>query len=717
MMKRLNGFVVVVSLAVVGWVMISVVHAQTRDGARRAEQMETGAKASPVFPPPICFRDDLSEVIQRICDRLQFAGEPHYNVVKLAPNGAIRSIHLIVTETGEEVLTSYPYGTAFAASDERDFDVRMKVEELEGFLTVWSTLDATPGSLRAADDATPSPIGVASGLPIGWNNSVGVAPGQCLNYTIATPSNNVEQASFSSQNTASSTAEQIKVSATVSGAYGAFKASDTFSYSDNFQSSTNASNQYYNLFSLYTLNTTVSGDDPLNSQGQNAGSSFSTLCGTEYMSSVPVGMVATISINYGSSSQTTQTEISNSFKASVGLNSVSTAVSTSTKDTNATSYFKFSMIHYGGGTQAAAALNNAFAAENASNEAYYALCAAGNASACTQFTSNMGSGATKALNSFNSLVGDLSSATNPDLSFFETFPNGVAGANTTQLVTTAIPLTTNDVLNPYKSKLEQYVTLLNQIATLYNRTGTLNNAVSGGHFNPTSLIDLVSYLDELENVYKSDRTTLLSNLETCLAATRVNVKTACGPIINNTITNAYEWYASNGAHPNFFAQQNTLALQYTAAFASEAIPFPSVSLDVFYVDELPSFAIAGSNIAIAGEAALVSFADRTYIPELLNGSATPTDQPFVSFLVLEPGKPLSTNNVSTKVRDGANPSPFDWWSIGVFNPPSFRLRASPDYFFTTQACTPTFANPCAIDFTFAGAIDVVVHQQIQGLFD
>ena len=624
-MKRLNGFVVVCSMIAVGWMMISVVQAQTRDGETRAEQMEPGAhEASRVFPPPICFRDELSQVTQRLCDRIRFAGESHYNVVKLARSGVIRSVHLIVTETGEEVFTSYPYGIAFAAPNERDFEVRMKIEELEGFLEVWSTPDSTPGSLHASDDATPSPIGVASGLPIGWSNSVGVAPGQCLNYTIATPSNHVEQASFSSQNTASSTAEQIKVSATVSGAYGAFKASNTFSYSDNFQSSTNASNQYYNLFSLYTLNTTVSGDDPLNSQGQNAGSSFSTLCGTEYMSSVPVGMVATISINYGSSSQTTQTEISNSFKASVGLNSVSSAVSTSTKDTNASSYFKFSMVHYGGGTQAAAELNNAFAAENSSHEAYYALCAAGNTSACTQFTSNMGSGATKALNSFNALVGDLSSATNPDLSFFETFPNGVAGANTTQLVTTAIPLsTTNDVLNPYKSELKQYVTLLNQIATLNNRTGTLNNAVSVGHFNPTSLIDLVSYLDKLENVYKSDRTTLLTNLETCLAATRTNVKTACGPIINNTITNAYEWYASSGEHPNFFAQQNTLALQYTAAFSSSAFPsYPSVSLDVFYVDELPSFATAGSNIAIAGEAALVSFADRTYPdPETANGFA------------------------------------------------------------------------------------------------
>src|SRR5687768_10379977 len=108
-MKRLNGFVVVCSMIAVGWMMISVVQAQTRDGETRAEQMEPGAhEASLVFPPPICFRDELSRVTQRLCDRIRFAGESHYNVVKLARHGAIRSVHLIVTETGEEVFTSYP---------------------------------------------------------------------------------------------------------------------------------------------------------------------------------------------------------------------------------------------------------------------------------------------------------------------------------------------------------------------------------------------------------------------------------------------------------------------------------------------------------------------------------------------------------------------------------------------------------------------------------
>jgi hypothetical protein len=193
------------------------------------------------------------------------------------------------------------------------------------------------------------------------------------------------------------------------------------------------------------------------------------------MSSVPVGMVATISINYGSSSESTQTDISDSFKASYGLDSVSAAVNTASSASNSSFYFTFTMVSYGGGIAAANDLNSAFAAENSSGEAYYALCAQGNSDACTQFTSSMGKGATEALDSFNTLVEGLSSASAPDLSFFETFPNGVAGANTTGLVTTDIPTSTSaDVLGPFKSALVPYVGLLNQIGTLQNRVGALS---------------------------------------------------------------------------------------------------------------------------------------------------------------------------------------------------------------------------------------------------
>jgi hypothetical protein len=56
--------------------------------------------------------------------------------------------------------------------------------------------------------------------------------GQCFNYTIAPLSNNVQQTSFSSQNTADSTANQINVSASVSLAFDFFKAKDDFSFSE-----------------------------------------------------------------------------------------------------------------------------------------------------------------------------------------------------------------------------------------------------------------------------------------------------------------------------------------------------------------------------------------------------------------------------------------------------------------------------------------------------
>ena len=148
---------------------------------------------------------------------------------------------------------------------------------------------------------------------------MGATPGQCFNYTIATPSNNTQQVSFSSQNAASSTAAQIKVSATVKTSVDLFSAKDMFSFSDQWQRSSFSSNQYYSFYSLYTLDSTVDPRHPLSAQGAGAGASFGVLCGSQYMAAVPVSMVATISINYGSSSQSTQTKIANSFKVHISV--------------------------------------------------------------------------------------------------------------------------------------------------------------------------------------------------------------------------------------------------------------------------------------------------------------------------------------------------------------------------------------------------------------
>ena len=122
--------------------------------------------------PNICLRRELSDRTQLWCDQMRFADEPSYEVVRLARNGAVRSIHLIETATGREVVTQYPYGTAFGVPTADTREVRMKVEELEAFVQGRPTPAATEA---------PGSSGYVTGLGIGWNNSTGVAPDQCLN--------------------------------------------------------------------------------------------------------------------------------------------------------------------------------------------------------------------------------------------------------------------------------------------------------------------------------------------------------------------------------------------------------------------------------------------------------------------------------------------------------------------------------------------------------
>jgi hypothetical protein len=653
------------------------------------------AAAAETQVPEECLEPNLPPEVQRFCDQLQFADVPHYHVVRYAPTGAVRSIHLIDTETGREIVTSYPHGIKFAIADEltpgeSDREVRVRTEELEG------ALEGAPTPAPAV------PTGFATGLPIGWNSSTGITPGQCLNYTIAPLSNNIQQETFTSRNAAQSTAEQINVSATVSLAFDLFSASDTASFSDQWQSSTNSSNQYYNFYSLYTLNSTVPQSNPLNEQGLNAGTSFNTLCGSDYLSSVTVGMVATLSLNYGSTSQSTQQSITNTLNVGFGLDSVSTAVGVANQATNSSSYFTFSMTTYGGGADATSKLHAGFAAGN-SEGAFYALCAQGDTGACTQFTSSLGQGASQAFTSFNQQVAGLSSATNPDLSLLQTFPSGVAGASTLQAVTTPIPLPTSDVLAPYKPQLEQVLTLVNQISTLNNRVRLLQGLINAEPgVNAVGVLDLLDYLDPLRNTYRADRNTLLTNLQNCLQATSANVTSVCQSIIANQAQNAFEYYASNGPGSNFLAQQNTLALQYTAQLQFD--PSFTVPLDVIYIDELPPF--TGLNVPIAGEAAFVSFFDRP--------AAGSEVSPSINLLVLDPDAPLSTNNVSATVRQNpSSPSPFTLWQI--ISVPPIELLSSPGTVFTSTSCTPTFAQPCGIDYgigTFA-----VQHRQIEDLFD
>lgn len=669
----------------------------------------------------ICNRKHLNKLDQRRCDRRRFAGDEHYIVARIAPNGGIRSFHLLRTDTGQEVVTAYPFGIsrAIATDDPREDEVRIRHKNLENFLSKRPApvvvVKKRPIKKNARSPSLQGPgddFFAATGLELGWSPSTGQSTTECIQFTIAPPDGVAVQTSFSSQDQATSTAEQINISATVKGSYGAFSASDTFSYSDSYQASANSGFQYWNLANLYTVNAAVNSTEPFTAQGQDAlnAGSFSTTCGSQYMTSVLGGFYATISMSWNSSSTDTSKTISDSFTANYGLDSLTAAASVTTSSSNSNSAFNITQKIYGGGTappgQGSTAplviLTNAFASGD-SNGSYYIRCAGTNSNppapdpdACTQFSSAMATGAANASNAFTEWVNSLGAGSN--LSQFALFPSGVAGVNPgIETLPMPTPTVTNDVLVGYQSQLQQYMDVVNQLGTLQNRATYLAGAVSQQGFDPANTnlqLSVTGALNSVSNTYLNDKKgVFLKNLAACLAATSVNVDTVCQPVTdsyNSNIKTAYDWYKSQNAAQ--LPLQNTIALQYSGIFTNNNnSQWPQ---DVVYYDPLPAWSNVNDFVLIGGQAALVGFADAPYV----NGGST-QEAASLSFLPLRPTADLS--EILTEVYTTQNTQPPGLWFGWLNNVPSPGTNdvSQPlSWLGGSTFCQPTAENPCEIWF-------------------
>ncbi|MEM7022396.1 MAG: hypothetical protein AAF637_07345 [Pseudomonadota bacterium] len=678
------------------------------------------------------------------CDPARFESEPHYVKVRMNDD-RVTSIHLLRTADGDEVVTSHPYGSARAIVTDDTRELCMKLRRLDRFvdrierrqrLLAWlergrRLLPPLPGARAPQAVAAAAPGDSAdynTVLLIGWNDSTGQTPGECYNFTTGAPAENVGSLNFSSDEAARSTAAQTRISATVSGGFAGFRASDTFSYSDQWQSSANSGSAYFNISSIWTLNNTVDPSNPLTDQGKDAGDQFATLCGVRYMASVQGGLVATLAVAYGSSSQDIKKSIDDKFTASFELDSISAAVGVSSDLKVAASYLTVRLFHQGGGVKASSLLTSAFGATNSSGEAYVDLCASldkDSVTDCDTFIGNMTKGATDAGNAFNALAQDVEAG--EDLSFLALFPNGVAGVEVSTLVT-ATAETKDDVLAPYEDQLQQYLKLLNEIATLGNRAKHVD-ALVRGDFNP-DILDLAGYLGRLIDSnegavsYAATRAILIDDLGACLAATSDNVKDACAPIIDGgeTVASAYAWYDADHGYPActsgankdacWLAQQNTIALQY-AAIVNE-VGFTEHPNDVLYVDVLPPFSDAFA-APISGKAAFVAFVDRPWIdfPGTRNIRETVPD---VSILALKNDTDLAEIYTSIEPPQTSSGS-FEWFGIvrNVWHEQTGnRFGAQTNW--TTRTCTPTFSSPCPIGFEWDANNTVpVVNQQANGI--
>ena len=257
----------------------------------------------------------------------------------------------------------------------------------------------------------------------------------------------------------------------------------------------------------------------------------------------------------------------------------------------------------------------------------------------------------------------------------------------------------------------EVLTLMNQISTLNNRVRLLHDLLSNrSRFNPVALLDLVSYLNRLENIYKADRNTLLTSLQNCLSATSANVTSVCQPIINNQATNAFEYYGANGPGNDFFAQQNTLALQYTGLHQ----PCPPPDSAGRYLHRRAAVICRVGPVPIAGEAAFVSFADRP-VPTV-RGLLAPLGRHFgararraaVDEQCVNQGKDQPSSFLPIFTLDVGK----SW-----FLPPTQRsLQRRGDLY--SVSCTPTFAQPCSINYVVPPQRRriTIEHPQIQDLF-
>ena len=587
---------------------------------------------------------------------------------------------------GRTIGTAYPYGRR-AAGRAGVNEQHLTVTDFKNHLLSERLSSSTAGQIIPA---------------LGWNPSTGPTAGQCYNYTSIAPDTGGGklQTSFSSQAASTSFSGQTDVSATLSVSYGAFKATNTFSFSESSQNSTNTGSIYFNGYALYTLNTAIAtGTNVLTQQGTDALNNldnFAVLCGGQYMTSVPAGMLATGRLSYNSQSRETTTKISDSLKASYGLQKLSAAMSSSHTSTDTSVSLDFVFEVEGGGVAASQLLTDLGTA----GATYLGSCATGTTQGiadCNSFSAAADASISKAVGAFSASIPKMT-----DYTSFATFPRGVAGVVLPQM-NAASAYSAVDFLGPYATQMNQTMTLLNQISALANRVDLyLTPAIASGSFNPAVLLDLNQYVSgNLHYTYANARNTLNSHLSACLEGSKSKtVATDCASVVNDSkFPTAYDYFGPSGpGGGDWMAQQNSIALQWAGTLACTNLPddpwwvFP-IPQDFVYVDVLPPFTNT-SGSPLSGKSALVTFADQPWGDPAASG-------PNLYILPMTSKTDLSQIYTSSGVSK-------TWWITFLGNSyqnPVFWGTYIPGSitWTTSQSCKPKIDNPCVLGMTMASS--------------
>jgi hypothetical protein len=435
-----------------------------------------------------------------------------------------------------------------------------------------------------------------AGLGLGFSETLGYVGAQSVCYNANTTFNNPQdRLSFSSQESGNSVSNATNITASVDLSFGLFKATNDFSYSSNYKNTTNSGHILYTAGSVYTANSALDSLTDYGKQAFQAGA-FEDQCGTDFISSMQVGMLIAGDLRWSTSTTDANQNITDKLKASYTFVDLSAGVNVANSMTESNSEFIFSLQIQGGGASASNIVTQAYV--NSLDLRNQCL-AKKDTAACSAFTAALEKASADAIGAFKS---KLESGDFADFNFLQPFPYGVMGI--TELTSLKhIPvskiLSGSVVPAPYLSSyapaLKKGNLLLNQISTLRNRADFVyaklyNKDTRTDLFNPRPMRDLANdYVSPVSADFSKIRSHLIQTMEDCMQSDSTNVDIKCEQLNKETgkggVDGIFFYIENNRLSVNPSTLFNTIALQYTGLFTMAGTSIP---LDFIYTTSIGS---------------------------------------------------------------------------------------------------------------------------------
>jgi hypothetical protein len=511
----------------------------------------------------------------------------------LSRDGIPLVINIIDKKTNLPILVSHPNGS----DDHLKHAHRVKRMSIKQY-SIWmrSYIKRTEKKVKNKKSVMATAQPPKTGLGLGFSETLGYVGAQSVCYNATTTFNNPQdRLSFSSQESGNSVTSATNITASVDLSFGLFKATNDFSYSSNYKSTANSGHILYTAGSVYTANSVLDSLSDYGKQAFQAGA-FEDQCGTDFVSSMQVGMLIAGDLRWSTSTTDANQNIADKLKASYTFVDLSAGVNVANSMTESNSEFIFTLQVQGGGASISNMVTQAYV--NSLDLRNQCL-AKKDTAACSAFTAALEKASADALGAFKT---KLESGDFADLNFLQPFPYGVMGI--TELTSLKhIPvskiLSGSVVPAPYLSSyapaLKKGNTLLNQISTLRNRADFVyaklyNKDTRTDLFNPRPMRDLANdYISPVSADFSKIRNHLIQTMEDCMQSDSTNVDTNCqnlnSEVGKGAVTDIFSYIQTNGLSINPSTLFNTIALQYTGLFTKAGTSIP---LDFIYTTSIGS---------------------------------------------------------------------------------------------------------------------------------